>query len=64
VEDAALAEAGQGPWEGPSIQTFKARVRRAVLRVQTATAEAEAASVAQRTGVWVALTPARRGWRC
>ena len=55
VEDAALAEAGQGPWEGPPVQAFKARVRRAVLRVQSATAEQDAASVAQQTRMWVEL---------
>ncbi len=55
VEDAALAGAGAGPWEGPTVQTFKARVRRAVLRVQTATAQQEAAQVAQETRMWVEL---------
>ncbi len=55
VEDAALAETGAGPWEGPPVQTFKARVRRAVLRVQTATAQQDAASVAQETRMWVEL---------
>ncbi len=55
VEDAALAGAGAGPWEGPTIQVFKARVRRAVLRVQSATAQAEAAQVAQRTAIMVEL---------
>ncbi len=64
VEDAALAEAGEGPWEGPPVQAFKARVRRAVLRVQTATAEADAASVAQEPGCGWSWTATRRGWPC
>ncbi len=61
VEDAALAGAGTGPWEGPTFQTFKARVRRAVLRVRKRTAEAEAASVAERTGIRVDLDPDQPG---
>ncbi len=55
VEDAALAGAGAGPWQGPTIQVFKARVRRAVLRVQSATAQEETAQVAQRTAIMVEL---------
>ncbi len=55
VEDAALVEAGAGPWEGPTFQAFKARVRRAVQRVQTATVEQDAASVAEQTRVGVEL---------
>ena len=61
VEDAALAETGAGPWEGPSVQAFKARVRRAVVRVQTATAEEEVASVAQETRLWVELDRSQAG---
>ncbi len=61
VEDAALAGAGAGPWEGPTIQVFKARVRRAVLRVQTTTAEEEAAQVAQRTAIMVELDQDQAG---
>ncbi len=61
VEDAARAGARAGSWQGPTISTFRARVRRAVLRVRTATAAQEAAQVAQRTGVWVELDPDQAG---
>jgi len=61
VEDAALAGAGAGPWDGPTLQTFKARVRRVVKRVRKVTAAVEAASVAKLTGIRVDLEPDQPG---